>query len=45
MFNTEHIWRKLASKGRKLEFMEQGWGTAAVNGLSTGGWEKGDHSR
>lgn len=40
LFNPEHIWRKLASMGRKLEFMGQGWGTAAVNGLSTRACEK-----
>ena len=40
LFNPESTWRKLASMGRKLEFMGQGWGTAAVNGLSTRGCEK-----
>lgn len=40
LFNTEHIWRKLASKGEEIGVHGQGWGTAAVNGLSTRGWRR-----
>ena len=40
LLNPEHIWRKLAWMGRGLEFMGQGWCTGAVNGRSTGGWER-----
>lgn len=40
LLNPEHIWRKLAWMGRVLEFMGQDWCTGAVNGRSTGGWQR-----